>query len=204
MDKTIYIKTLKGHTIKLKVSLSNKIEEIKSRIQNKIGTHVNEQRLIFAGKQLENNRTLNDYEIKDESVLHLVLPLHGGASVDNIKDEIEKFFDELEGKEQNNQMQIIVKSINDEIIYLDVEPFETIEEIKYKIEEKQGYPPELQKLVYLNCELEDYKSLKDYKIIDKTTIYLVIRKNDNISKKKKRRNGRRMKKKKMKIVINLK
>ena len=76
--RQIFVKTLTGKTITLKIQGDVSIAMVKKAIQKKEGIPPRRQRLIFAGRQLEDAETLNSYDIQNGSTLHLVLRLGGG------------------------------------------------------------------------------------------------------------------------------
>ncbi|KAL6118467.1 nedd8 [Pungitius sinensis] len=77
----IKVKTLTGKEIEIDIEPTDKVERIKERVEEKEGIPPQQQRLIYSGKQMNDEKTAADYKIQGGSVLHLVLALRGGRTL---------------------------------------------------------------------------------------------------------------------------
>jgi ubiquitin C len=151
----LLIKTLTGNTILVDVDPYCTIDNVKAKLQKKEGFPLSQQQLLSEGKLLEGYRTLKEYKIQAETTLHLRLRLRGGA--------------------RKEYMLLFVKTHIGNTITLHVQPCDTIDNVKAKLQKKEGFPLSQQQLISAGNLLEGYRTLKEYNIQAETTLHLRLR-----------------------------
>lgn len=146
----ILIKDCNGLAIVLDMQQSDTVGALKEMISKKEGHPPQQQRLLFAGQQLEDTRTLSDYGINSGSTVQMSIRIQRGAN-------------------------ILVRSMQGKVMVLDVDPSTTVSDLKERIREREGIPPQQQRLVFAGKQLVDGSTLFESNIGRDDTVYLVPR-----------------------------
>ncbi|KAF9234375.1 ubiquitin-related domain-containing protein [Melanogaster broomeanus] len=160
------IKTIQDQKFELVVFPSSMVLSLKQKIADVLKVDAEHQRLLFTGKVLQDDATLEDYGLANGNAIQLSIP--PGFAIALPKATREKRVDESE-------VQIFVKSINGRTITLMVSPTDAVERLMDKIQEKTDIPPEEQRILYGGKQLAPGRTLSDYNISKESTLHLVLR-----------------------------
>ena len=149
-----YVNIPTGVILNFNSKPSTSIIDIKKEIKQSQEIDIDIQQLIFNEKILEDAKTIDDYDIRDESIIKLKFSL-------------------------KNDIQLFVKTFQSKVLVLDVNKTDTIGDIKDKIQDKNGIPKYNQRIIISGKELEDKKTLNDYGLDNNSTIHLVLKDNKN-------------------------
>ncbi|CAD8186805.1 unnamed protein product [Paramecium pentaurelia] len=146
----LLISTITGKTITLPFEQSDNIRLVKLKIQEQEGIPFNQQRIIFQESELDDNKTLSQIGITNNTILQLLLRLKGGG-------------------------QVFIKTLAGKTITVSAEYNQTIKELKKTIYERCGIPPQQQRLIFGGKILDDQKKVEDYNIQKESTIHMAER-----------------------------
>ena len=151
----LFVRTLTGKNIEIEIEGCDTVLNLKKKILDSEDIPVDQQRLIFAGKILEDEKILDDYSVNNEATIHLYMRLRGGGS--------------------GEEMQIFVRTLRGKTITISVKPEDTVPELKEKIHDREGIPVADQRLIFAGKQLKDECILADYGINKESTIHLYMR-----------------------------
>ncbi|KAG1745797.1 ubiquitin-related domain-containing protein [Suillus occidentalis] len=163
----ISIRTIHDQKLDIFMPPSSSVLFLKHKISESIQVDAEHQRLLFSGKVLQDDSTLEDYDVANGSVIQLSIP--PGLKI-AMKTEIQR---PRRGPE--SEVQIFVKNLNGKTIALMISPTDTVENLMKKIQERTDIPPSEQRILFGGKQLVPDKILADYNISKESTLHLVLR-----------------------------
>lgn len=166
---TIVVQTLTGKNIPVLVTSAWTTHDLKTEISKDQGIPVDQQRIIFGGKLLEDEKLLVDYDIRRDSTLHLVLRLRPTTTSASSADT------STNGGKGLSSFQIAVKTLTRKPIFVTVTRFWTAHGLKMEIARLEGIPVEQQRIIFQGKQLPDGGRLVDYGVEPNSSLHLVLR-----------------------------
>lgn len=174
----VFIKLLTGKTVTLEVAHTDTVAAVKDRIQHAEGITAAQQRLVFAGKQLEDHQTLQDCNILKESVIHLAPSsrAQSHSPPPQISSHVpESRFPAHGQMTPTLTIQIFAKLLSGKVVPLTVLPSDTVASVKVKVQEAEGISCHEQRLIFSGTEMDDDCSLLQCKVQKESTIHVVVK-----------------------------
>lgn len=161
---TVTIKTLTGKSFSFDIIFSQPVRDLQIMLEQAEGIPMDQQRLIFAGKQLQEDQSLESYGIKNESILHLVLRLRhvpppglgglgGGMNIAQIPAHKHMSASSGRANQSSEKINIFVKTLTGKTIEINIAQNATIEDVKGAIQDSEGIPPDQQRLIFAGNQL---------------------------------------------------
>eukprot|EP01084_Bolivina_argentea_P265752 450579_1 len=150
---TIFIKTLNGHKLKINCNGNDTIKNIKNKIETQTNIRSNAQAIIYMGKELNDDQIIDQCNIKNHSILHLLTTT----------------------RTIGPYIQVLIRTLTGLIFRIDCKPNDSIQTLKSKIKDICLIPIQQQRLIHNRRQLYDGYTLKNYHIQHLSKIYLVQR-----------------------------
>ncbi|KAF8836589.1 ubiquitin-like protein [Paxillus ammoniavirescens] len=159
----LIINTIQDQKFELVVFPHIMVFSLKQKIADVLKVDVEHQRLLFSGKVLQDDATLEDYGLVNGNAVHLSIPPGIAIAVPKV----------APGKRvDDSEVQIFVKHINGRTMALMVSPMDTVEHLMSKVQERTEIPPEEQRILYGGKQLTPGRTLSDYNISKESTLHL--------------------------------